>query len=334
MYTFKNYLLLDENPPNLSDIEIPANSPIKGRVTILGAGGIYTASKSPFWDYLALSNPFKNELKFLPKVSELFILNARIPEDLILRAIKFLRVVFEKHQTESVILPFVKVTDTGFEWALYIPKQNTSYGGIKYEPNMEELKPLFSQGFVKFGTIHSHCDFGAGHSGTDMSDEASIDGIHITVGKITSSELSLAVSAVATGTRFKFDNVLDAFEPDVFSPKFEILNKELFESLEVKEEDMAKVEARAKTVPACRQGDIYEGWRYYSRSWDYDEYAGSLTKRYEDAPSLTVQNIKKILNLPKKRVKALNITSFVKAFLEEGPKLSGSPKLRSFTHFQ
>ena len=55
---------------------------------------------------------------------------------------------------------------------------------------------------MKVGTIHSHCDFGASHSHGDHADEEHFDGIHITLGHVTSETPSLSVSLVIDGIRF------------------------------------------------------------------------------------------------------------------------------------
>src|SRR6185312_7880564 len=52
------------------------------------------------------------------------------------------------------------------------------------EVNSERLQ-LLADGYQQYGTIHSHCNMGAFHSGTDDGDEFGFDWIHITIGKIT-----------------------------------------------------------------------------------------------------------------------------------------------------
>jgi hypothetical protein len=44
------------------------------------------------------------------------------------------------------------------------------------------------------GTIHSHCDFSAFHSGTDTFDESTFDGIHITLGHVNRDQFSMCAS--------------------------------------------------------------------------------------------------------------------------------------------
>ena len=49
----------------------------------------------------------------------------------------------------------------------------------------DEQRERFS-GYTVNGTVHHHCEAGALQSGTDKTDEESQDGLHITVGKLTS----------------------------------------------------------------------------------------------------------------------------------------------------
>jgi hypothetical protein len=57
-------------------------------------------------------------------------------------------------------------------------------------------------GFVKFGSIHSHCDAPAFHSATDIRDEKHDDGLHITIGNILHRHPDVSASFVVNGRRF------------------------------------------------------------------------------------------------------------------------------------
>jgi len=52
------------------------------------------------------------------------------------------------------------------------------------------------------GTIHSHCDFSAFHSGTDQADESTFDGIHITLGHVNRNDFSIVASLAFSDNRF------------------------------------------------------------------------------------------------------------------------------------
>lgn len=53
---------------------------------------------------------------------------------------------------------------------------------------LRATKEMADGGFMEAGTIHSHCDAGAFASGTDDKDEISQNGIHITLGNISSEQ--------------------------------------------------------------------------------------------------------------------------------------------------
>ena len=59
------------------------------------------------------------------------------------------------------------------------PSQEVTGASITYG-----TMPVAKKGFKPLGTIHSHVDMSAFHSGTDENDQATFDGIHITVGKV------------------------------------------------------------------------------------------------------------------------------------------------------
>ena len=49
---------------------------------------------------------------------------------------------------------------------------------------LSQFRQLLSEGYTIFGTIHSHCDFSAFHSGIDDADEHGFDGVHVTIGNV------------------------------------------------------------------------------------------------------------------------------------------------------
>ena len=57
------------------------------------------------------------------------------------------------------------------------------------------------EGYLRVGTIHSHCDFGAFHSGTDINDEADFDGLHVTFGHNNRDIFTISASIVVNNIR-------------------------------------------------------------------------------------------------------------------------------------
>lgn len=136
----------------------------------------------------------------------------KLPAKDVWRIKTFFKKVVEQHHSEaSTSLFFNKQTN---EYKVYVPKQRVSHGGVKYDRSaMTHLEEM--QDFLCVGTIHSHCDFGAFHSGTDIGDEEDFDGLHVTFGNNNLDEFSISACIVVNGYRLQVDplTVLDGIEP-------------------------------------------------------------------------------------------------------------------------
>ena len=123
----------------------------------------------------------------------------KLPESILQESAKFFADVFKHNHSECIVLLFFNANTS--EWRLLYPLQiNAGYGGVKYayENNDDlesqhleifnkvnsEYKALLKEGFICYGTIHSHCDFSAFHSGVDDTDEINFNGLHITIGNV------------------------------------------------------------------------------------------------------------------------------------------------------
>jgi hypothetical protein len=129
----------------------------------------------------------------------------KIPARIMAQAKVFFREVFSKHHSESylTLLYSKKLQD----YKLWCPKQTVSYASVHYDradqvPEADRAY-LGNEGdeWQMIGTIHSHCDFSAFHSGTDQADEASFDGIHLTFGHVNSDKFSIASSVCFNASR-------------------------------------------------------------------------------------------------------------------------------------
>jgi PRTRC genetic system protein A len=119
----------------------------------------------------------------------------KLPADIIARAKTFFEAVFNKHRSESAVVLHYnpKIQD----YYLHCPEQQVSYGGVHYD-----LDDRFED-YQLVGTIHSHCDFNAFHSGTDIGDEEHQDGLHITLGHVNQQSFSASGCLVVNGSRFE-----------------------------------------------------------------------------------------------------------------------------------
>lgn len=113
------------------------------------------------------------------------------------KALAFFRKIYELHLAESAVLLFY---DKDKGWALSVPQQKVSAAYVKWrDPEAARM-----EGYRCMGSMHSHGYMSASHSHTDIADEAAIDGIHITIGNMSSyPEFSMAAELVVRGERFE-----------------------------------------------------------------------------------------------------------------------------------
>lgn len=79
------------------------------------------------------------------------------------------------------------------------------------DPDYEKQRKKFGSDWTEAGTVHHHCNGAAFSSGTDDKDEEDRDGIHITLGHMTSEELSFHARAIFGKCRMepKIDSFLE-----------------------------------------------------------------------------------------------------------------------------
>jgi len=133
-------------------------------------------------------------LKELEPYAELKI--PQISGGILSTGLGFLKWVYDTHSTEGGLI--IYYNSTTHEYRINAPVQEISYGGVHWDNRKEP----FPKGFIRMGTIHSHADMSAFHSGTDVADEVSFDGLHVTIGHLGSSIPTLVASVVVNGTRF------------------------------------------------------------------------------------------------------------------------------------
>lgn len=85
----------------------------------------------------------------------------------------------DKHSSEAMV--YLYYNSTTKKYMAIPPKQTVTGMHIKYG-----IMPKQPRGYKPVGTIHSHVDMTAFHSGPDDTDQHTFDGIHITIGKVRS----------------------------------------------------------------------------------------------------------------------------------------------------
>lgn len=162
---------------------------------------------------------------------------------------EFFRKVVEKHSSEAIVLVYYNKETK--EFLLDAPVQEVSHAACRYDGR---VYPSYSL----IGTIHSHCDFGAFHSGVDDHDEQFKDGLHCTFGHNNREQFTISASFVVNGHRFAI-NPLEIFEGVVSEGQFYRLSQEpdpsWFEKIDV-------WEGRVVSFTSCQEiqkGD-YVNW--------------------------------------------------------------------------
>ena len=150
--------------------------------------------------------PVKN-ISILPDFETEKIIECRLPKlsaSEVAKIKQFFKAVVTKHHAEAaVILYFDKDKNECFVDA---PEQHVSGVSVNYS-----RIPIQQENVLQVGTIHSHCDFNAFHSGTDVDDEHDFDGLHCTFGHNDKDEFSIVASIAVNGFR-ETVNPLDYLE--------------------------------------------------------------------------------------------------------------------------
>lgn len=124
----------------------------------------------------------------------------KIPGRIIGQALTFFRKVFQAYKSEAYVTLLYSAKLN--QYRLWCPQQKVSGGSVNYDrtdqPSFEDRQ---ANDWQMCGTIHSHCDFSAFHSGTDTHDESTFDGIHITLGHVNRPQFSMCASIAINDKR-------------------------------------------------------------------------------------------------------------------------------------
>lgn len=119
-----------------------------------------------------------------------------IPTKLIGQAYSFFRSIYEQKSSEAMV-DITWSEKRGYR--LFVPPQRCTGTSVHATRNLEHYHGQI------VGTIHSHCNFGAGHSGTDKHDASGHDGLHITIGDVLKPKPSIAAMITVSGIQWDLD---------------------------------------------------------------------------------------------------------------------------------
>ena len=201
-----------EAPAPFSIIQMPEKvedlpEPTLGPYFVQGARQNYAYKKFHFGRALTVlpgGIPGAHDLPDKDKGFLLYDFNGGIPAELIGQAWHFFRHIWNKHHTEAMV-DITWHPTKGYR--LFVPKQSTSGSHVSAIRNPEH----YERGSRHVGTIHSHCNFTAFHSGTDTGDADDHDGLHITIGHVDKNppEYAVMVSVDKIRWDFKIEEVIN-----------------------------------------------------------------------------------------------------------------------------
>ena len=144
--------------------------------------GVYRLIDNKLCKAVTKIKNFDNKGEIKEELTEIRL--PKLPYDLYKQIYSFFKSVYTEHKSEVAVLLWYNFERK--DWFIEVPKQKVSGASVNYDRDLEENKKLESKGYICVGSIHSHCEMGAFHSGTDDGDEYNFDGFHMTIGKVMS----------------------------------------------------------------------------------------------------------------------------------------------------
>jgi hypothetical protein len=165
--------------------------------------GVFQVRDTPL--YRAVTRVYGPIPGLLPGAEELYIKFPRLPRAVTGEVLAFFDQVYRRWEGEAIVILFYRADRR--EYRVIAPRQ-TIPGRRRYDGRWRadyavryDIAPR-PEGFVRFGTIHSHADLPAYSSGLDCEDERYEDGLHIVFGDFHRRPISVAAAFVGGGVRF------------------------------------------------------------------------------------------------------------------------------------
>ena len=166
--------------------------PKEGTYYVIARGGIYLSKDTG----LVRAMVRVDGISFLEEVDTRVTLRVpKIPSWVVAPAVLFFRRVYEEYGAEAAVLLYYDAQSG--EYALDAPLQQVTGTSVSYQN-----RGRVDEGLQLVGTIHSHANFGAFHSGVDIHDEQHLDGIHITIGRVDQPYFMVSGSIAVNNNRF------------------------------------------------------------------------------------------------------------------------------------
>ncbi|MBW2274718.1 MAG: hypothetical protein JRG96_15735 [Deltaproteobacteria bacterium] len=191
------------SPVLLKTTEKSVGPPDERLFYLVARDGLYLCRQHEFFRSCVRANSGPSELApqepyFEPRFPQ-------IPRDAIERAVGFFSRIADLHRSEAAVLLAWSRSERRVE--IVVPHQTAtvseSASGYRYPIGVHYDPPTdLPEDWVVFGDVHSHVDYAAYASHTDVQDELHSAGLHIVVGRIQSEPPELHVEAVVDEKRF------------------------------------------------------------------------------------------------------------------------------------
>lgn len=183
---------LDREPSKLSKFKWPHY--------IIAKEGMYLRNKNVLGEYFIKQKYIPAHVESMGDYDKgYFTYTApKIPKKIVGEVLDFFRKVFEKDKTEAeVLLLFHSELK---EFKVLVPWQICT--GVSVDSLYDPTD--VPEGWIVIGSIHSHCDFSAFHSGTDTADASVFNGLHVTIGHVNRADPSWDVMVMINEEQFDF----------------------------------------------------------------------------------------------------------------------------------
>ncbi len=178
----------------------------EGMFYVLARDGLFVCRNHPFFRSSAPARRWPAELARQETFLEAGY--PRLPRSCFERVVGFFSAVAEKHTAEaSVLLVWDEARGRA---GVLVPEQESETvqgrSGPAYATGLRYFPPTnLGPELIVYGDVHSHVDYGARPSGTDIFDEDYRAGLHVIVGRITREPPEVHVEAVVDGERFALE---------------------------------------------------------------------------------------------------------------------------------
>lgn len=234
--------------------------------TVIAGNGVFKVSDNILFTSITESDNVPDLENLKEKIE--YKIN-KIDYDNFCKIISFFRKVYDEHKSEAIVLLYYNFDTSKF--LVEVPEQTVSGASLDYN-EAPRIK-----GYKLIGSIHSHGDMSAFHSGTDDKDEMDWDGLHITIGTVDENP-TYSCRLISNKTAFKVD-IKDVVEvpslPNEFPTEwFDKVKKKEFKELKNPKIDWNDVWASGKKKKKKgKNATLIDRDMEYPNAFD-DEYFG------------------------------------------------------------